>query len=53
MSCLPGMTRRATKPMTAPTMRARIIDPIIAAPVVAAPGADTISHYGLPEPADL
>src|ERR1700733_11642069 len=33
MSCLPGITRRATTPMIAPTMRARIIDPIIATPV--------------------
>ena len=31
--CLPGITRRATKPMTAPTMMASTIDPsIIAAP---------------------
>jgi hypothetical protein len=51
MSCLPGITRRATNPMIAPTIRARIIDPIIAAPVLSAPGVDTISHYGLPEPA--
>jgi hypothetical protein len=39
--------------MIAPTMRARIIDPIIAAPVLAASGVDTVSHYGFPEPAGL
>jgi hypothetical protein len=53
MFCLPGMTRRATKPMIAPAMRARIIDPIIAAPLLAVPGVDTISRCGFPKPVGL
>src|ERR1700759_5126598 len=48
MSCLPGMTRRATKPMIAPTIRVRIIVPTMAAPVLAAPGMDTIFELRVP-----
>jgi hypothetical protein len=53
MFCLPGMTRRATKPMIAPTMRARTIVPTISARVIAAPQVDAIFDYGFPEPTGL
>jgi hypothetical protein len=52
MFCLPGMMRRATKPMIAPTMMARMIDPITATPIVATHLIGAVSH-GFPEPTDL